>query len=67
VDYIVRANAGTWAPTPRQVVAAVRELLDAGNPRLAQMAANARSLAQPDAARRVAEIVWAVANGELAQ
>jgi len=67
VDYIVRANAGTWAPTPRQVVAAVRELLDADNPLLAQMAANARSLAQPDAARRVAEIVWAVANGELAQ
>jgi 1,2-diacylglycerol 3-beta-galactosyltransferase len=66
VDYVVRAGAGVWAPTPRRVAAAVRELLAPGNPALAQMGARARALAQPDAARRAAEIVWAVAGGELA-
>ncbi len=59
VDYVVRAGAGVWAPTPGQAAAAVRELLAPGSRRLAQMAACARLLAQPDAARRVAEIVWA--------
>jgi len=66
VDYVVQAGAGVWAPTPRRVAAAVRELLAPGNPRLAQMTARARALAQPDAAHRVAEIVWAVACGESA-
>jgi len=66
VDYIVPAGAGVWAPAPERVAMVVRELLLPGNPRLAQMAARARSLAQPDAARRVAEIAWAVAGGELA-
>ena len=65
VDYIVRAGAGVWAPA--RVAAVVRQLLLPGNPHLAQMSARARSLAQPDAARRVAEIVWATAGGELAQ
>ena len=66
VDYVVQAGAGVWAPTPDQVVSAVRELLTPGTGtlRLAQMAASARALARPDAARRVAEVVWAVANGE---
>jgi len=67
VDYVVQAGAGVWTPTPRRAAAAVRELLSPGNPRLAQMAARARALAQPDAAQRVAEIVWAAAGGELAQ
>lgn len=66
VDYVVQAGAGVWAPTPRQVVAAVRELLAPGNLRLAQMAACARAIAQPDAAWRVAETVWAIVGGELA-
>jgi len=62
VDYVVGAGAGVWAPTPAQVAAAVSELLSPGNPRLAQMAARARSLAQPNAARQVAQIVWTVAG-----
>jgi len=66
VDYVVQAGAGLWAPTPGRVAAVVRGLLSPGNPRLAQMAACARALAQPDAAWRVARIVWAAAGGELA-
>lgn len=67
VSYVVRAGAGVWAPTPRQVAAAVQELLAPGCHGLARMAGRARALAQPDAAWRVAEIVWAVAGGELAR
>jgi 1,2-diacylglycerol 3-beta-galactosyltransferase len=66
VDYVVQAGAGVWAPTPRQVVRAVRELLPPASPALARMAARARSLAQPEAAQRVAQALWTVANGELA-
>ena len=62
VDYIVRGGAGVWAPTGQRVAAAVRELLSSDGQKLAQMAVRARSLARPDAARRVAEIVWAAAN-----
>jgi 1,2-diacylglycerol 3-beta-galactosyltransferase len=60
VDYI------TWAPKPEQAAAAVRDLLTPGNPALAQMGIRARSLARPDAARRVADILWSIAGGELA-
>ncbi len=62
VDYVVRAGAGVWAPTPGRVAKTVRELMSPGNNRLAQMAARAQTLARPDAARRVAEIVWAAAS-----
>ncbi len=64
VDYVVQAGAGVWAPTPRRAATAVRDLLSPGNPSLAQMAARAQDLGQPDAARRVAEIVWAIVNEE---
>jgi 1,2-diacylglycerol 3-beta-galactosyltransferase len=67
VDYVVQAGAGVWAPTPRQVTSAVRELLAPGTPRLGHMAARARSLARPDAAWRAAQVVWTAANGRLAQ
>jgi len=66
VDSIVQTGAGLWAPTPQRVAQSVRELLAPGNPALSRMAAQARSLAQPDAAQRVAQVVWACANGELA-
>jgi 1,2-diacylglycerol 3-beta-galactosyltransferase len=67
VDYVVQAGAGVWAPTPRQVTSAVRELLAPGTPRLGRMGARARSLARPDAAWRAAQVVWTAANGRLAQ
>jgi 1,2-diacylglycerol 3-beta-galactosyltransferase len=66
VDYVTRAGAGLWAPKPGQAAAAVRKLLTPGNPDLAQMAAHARALAQPDAALHVADILWSIAGGELA-
>jgi 1,2-diacylglycerol 3-beta-galactosyltransferase len=62
VDHVVQAGAGVWAPTPRGVAAAVGELLAPDNPRLAHMAARAQALAQPGAARRVAQVVWDFAS-----
>lgn len=66
VDYVVQAGAGTWAPRPEQAATTVCELLTPGNPQLARMAARTRSLARPDAAQRVAKILWDIACGELA-
>ncbi len=62
VDYIVQSGAGVWAPTFNRVTRAVCELLPPGNPRLDRMSANARALARPDAAWRIAEEVWGIAN-----
>jgi len=62
VDYIVQAGAGIWAPTAKQVATTVRDLLTSDHRKREQMAACAHSLAQPEAARRVAEIVWTAAN-----
>ena len=64
VDYIVQGGSGVWAPTPGRVAAAIQELLTLGHKRLAQRSACARALALPDAAHRVAEIVWATADRE---
>jgi len=61
-DYVVRTGAGVWAPTPREAATAVKELLRPDNHRLAKMAVQAQALAQPHAGRRVAEIVWAIAD-----
>jgi 1,2-diacylglycerol 3-beta-galactosyltransferase len=58
VDYVVRGGAGIWAPTPGDVVKAVRELLSPARDKLEHMAARARALARPDAAQRIAEILW---------
>jgi len=65
VDYVVQAGAAVWAPTTSQVTGAVRELFDPGTMRmrLAHMAARARTLARPNATRRIAETVWAAAGG----
>jgi 1,2-diacylglycerol 3-beta-galactosyltransferase len=61
VDYIVQGGAGLWAPTPRRVAEAVKDLMRPGNPKLAEMAARARALARPDAAQRISEILWRTA------
>ncbi len=65
VDYVLQGGAGVWAPGPQETATAVRNLLEADSV-LMQMSEQARALAQPDAARRVAEAVWQVGRGCLA-
>lgn len=62
-DYVVKAGAGIWAPTPERTAVAVCDLLTPGNPRLTHMAACARSLAQPEAACAAAKAIWTIAEG----
>jgi len=66
VDHVVEGGAGVWAPTPREAAAEVHRLLEMESPLLAQMSKRAQSLARPDAARRVARIIWETAQGRLA-
>ncbi len=66
VDYVVDNGAGVWAPTPAEAAERVRELLERDRSSLMLMEERARSLAQPDAARRVARIIWASAGSKLA-
>lgn len=57
VRYVVGEGAGEWAPGPERVAEAVKRWLAAPD-RMGRAAANARRLAHPDAAIRVADIVW---------
>jgi 1,2-diacylglycerol 3-beta-galactosyltransferase len=57
----VAAGAGIWAPDPERAVATIRRLLD--HPQeAAQMRRKAWTLAQPDAADRVADALWRAAT-----
>ena len=67
VDYVVRAGAAVWAPTPELVSTAVRGLLGGNRRQLVRMAARALAVGRPRAARRVAEIAWSVAGGVVPQ
>jgi 1,2-diacylglycerol 3-beta-galactosyltransferase len=58
VRYVVREGAGVWAPGPNRVARAVRDLLSSDNQMLARLSERAQDLARPNAARRVAEIIW---------
>lgn len=58
VDYVVQGGAGVWAPSPIGVAEAVQDLLSFDNQMLVQLGARAQELARPDAAWRVAEIIW---------
>jgi 1,2-diacylglycerol 3-beta-galactosyltransferase len=56
VSFIVSEQAGVWAPRAESIVAALRKWLD--KPHLRQQAAeNARRLANPRAARQIAQIL----------
>lgn len=59
VALVVEEGAGVWAPSPAQVVEALRRWLDphAGPDRLRRAAANARRLGRPNAARDAAQII----------
>jgi UDP-N-acetylglucosamine--N-acetylmuramyl-(pentapeptide) pyrophosphoryl-undecaprenol N-acetylglucosamine transferase len=66
-EHVVRAAAAVLLPerelTPVSLAATLRELLEAGRPRLAQMAAAARRAAIVDADERLAEACVAAAGG----
>lgn len=55
IHYAVEHGAGLWAPSPERVVAAVQEILSTDPDRMVVMAANARQLARPGAARAIAQ------------
>jgi UDP-N-acetylglucosamine--N-acetylmuramyl-(pentapeptide) pyrophosphoryl-undecaprenol N-acetylglucosamine transferase len=65
-EHVVRAGAARLLPesslTPVSLAAALRELLEAGRPRLAQMAAAARATAITDADERLADACVAAAG-----
>ena len=60
-DWVVRAGAGLWRPEPQAAAVAVMQLLHDDAQR-AQMAHNARTLAQPQAADTIAQALWAMAE-----
>jgi UDP-N-acetylglucosamine--N-acetylmuramyl-(pentapeptide) pyrophosphoryl-undecaprenol N-acetylglucosamine transferase len=65
-EYVVRAGAAVLMPesqlTPVSLAATLRELLEAGRPRLAGMAAAARGTAITDADERLADACVAAAG-----
>ncbi len=62
VDYVVANGAGVWAPTPAEAAERVQELLERDRSSLMRMEERARILAQPDAARRAARVIWGAAE-----
>jgi 1,2-diacylglycerol 3-beta-galactosyltransferase len=57
VDFVVGAGAGRLTETPQALVAALQQLLNAGSQTQERMAANARRLAKPSAARDIAQLL----------
>jgi UDP-N-acetylglucosamine--N-acetylmuramyl-(pentapeptide) pyrophosphoryl-undecaprenol N-acetylglucosamine transferase len=66
-EHVVRGGAAVLLPesqlTPLSLAAALRELLEAGRPRLTQMAMAARGMAITDADERLADACVAAAGG----
>ena len=66
-EFVVRGGAAVLLPerelTPISLAATLRQLLEAGRPRLAQMAAAARGMAITDADQRLADACVAAAGG----
>jgi len=55
VRYVVDNRAGSWAPGPQKVVAAVKQMIEGGAVNLKEAAANASRLARPNAALDIAD------------
>jgi 1,2-diacylglycerol 3-beta-galactosyltransferase len=64
VTYVVENNAGAYAPEPRQVAETVANWLHEGADALAQRAANARRIANPNAVWEIADEIWQWAHHE---
>jgi len=67
VDFVVKNDAGIFAPSPEQVASAVSHWLAEGpaglaKRSLAKRSANARELGQPDAVWTIADEVWEYAH-----
>jgi UDP-N-acetylglucosamine--N-acetylmuramyl-(pentapeptide) pyrophosphoryl-undecaprenol N-acetylglucosamine transferase len=66
-EYVVHGGAAVLLPerelTPISLAATLRQLLEAGRPRLAQMATAARGMAITDADQRLADACVAAAGG----
>ncbi|MCC7353152.1 MAG: glycosyltransferase [Anaerolineae bacterium] len=60
VPYVVDNGAGAYESQPERLAARAAEWLRPGNPALAQMAARARALAKPNAARDIARDLLAL-------
>ncbi len=67
VQFVVEGRAGLLTPTPGALVEALGKLSRPGNPDLPRLAANARRLARPDAAREIARLILALAGKPLAR
>ncbi|HPH97505.1 MAG TPA: glycosyltransferase [Anaerolineaceae bacterium] len=68
VAYVVEEHAGVWAPRPQQVVDTLTTWITRPEERL-KVAQTSRSLARPDASRKIARIIGSQLNmgGELKQ
>jgi 1,2-diacylglycerol 3-beta-galactosyltransferase len=55
VHYVLEHRAGAYAPDPAKIVSLIREWLQPSNDTLSQMAANAATLARPEAAMTIAQ------------
>jgi 1,2-diacylglycerol 3-beta-galactosyltransferase len=62
VEFVVKNDAGIFAPSPEEVAGAVRKWLGDGPEGLAKRSANARELGQPDAVWTIADEVWEYAH-----
>lgn len=58
MEYVVKQDAGVYAPGSRRVAAALGELFSDDGTRLAQLSAGVRKLAQPDAIWQIADEIW---------
>ena len=56
ISFVAEEGAGVWAPTPEQIVSALRTWL-VHPEKLAQAAANCRRIATPQASRQIAHLL----------
>ena len=63
VDYVVKNDAGVYAPGPEQTADSVEHVLKNGRSALDKLAKGATRLAQPDAIWKIVDEIWAYAEG----
>lgn len=63
VEWVVDIGAGRYVPRDEQLVEAVAELAAPGSEALASMRVAVKAAARPEATRRIAELIDALAGG----